>query len=82
MIYLECIPRDCGIRNAIISNYKSIDSRTDAGALFENFVISERMKKIQYEKTYAKGYFWRTTAKSEIDSVSYTHLTLPTKRIV
>lgn len=63
---------DCGIRNAIISNYKSIDSRTDAGALFENFVISERMKKIQYEKTYAKGYFWRTTAKSEIDYVEET----------
>ena len=35
-------------------------------------MISERMKKIQYEKTYAKGYFWRTTAKSEIDYVEET----------
>lgn len=54
MIYLECIPRDCGIRNAIISNYKSIDSRTDAGALFENFVISERMKKFNMKKRMQK----------------------------
>src|SRR5690606_4514182 len=35
---------DCGIRNAIISNFKPVSSRTDVGALWENFVISERLK--------------------------------------
>ena len=60
---------DCGIRNAIIGNYNNIESRTDAGALFENFIISERLKMNSYKKSYASSYFWRTTAKSEIDYI-------------
>lgn len=60
---------DCGIRNAVIGDLKMIESRTDAGALFENYMVSERLKKLGYEKSYAKSYFWRTSAKQEIDYI-------------
>lgn len=58
---------DCGIRNAIIRNFQQAELRSDIGALFENYVIAERLKLQSYARTYANGYFWRTTAKSEID---------------
>ena len=58
---------DNGIRNAVIGNFALIENRTDAGALFENFVISERMKRINYHTPTALPWFWRTTAKQEID---------------
>jgi predicted AAA+ superfamily ATPase len=60
---------DCGIRNAVINNFKSIDSRTDAGALWENYVIAERMKFLHYQNIDSKKYFWRTTQQQEIDLV-------------
>ena len=60
---------DCGIRNSIIGNYLPVETRQDVGALFENYIIAERLKQQQYAKTYAKGYFWRTTAKQEIDYI-------------
>jgi uncharacterized protein len=60
---------DNGIRNAILSNYSPLSSRTDAGALWENFFISERMKFLSYNKMFYKKYFWRTTQMQEIDYV-------------
>lgn len=60
---------DCGIRNAVISNFQMPESRMDMGALFENYVISERLKMLRYEKSYANSYFWRTSAKQEIDYI-------------
>lgn len=48
---------DCGIRNAIIGNFKSIGSRTDFGALWENLVISERLKHRAYYNINAEQYF-------------------------
>lgn len=60
---------DCGIRNAIIGNYQEPEARLDTGALFENYIISERIKKLKYEKSYAQSYFWRTSAKQEIDYI-------------
>ncbi|OYU56748.1 MAG: ATPase [Chitinophagaceae bacterium BSSC1] len=60
---------DCGIRNAVINNFKSIESRTDAGALWENYVIAERMKYLHYNNLDAKQYFWRTSQQQEIDLV-------------
>ncbi len=60
---------DCGIRNAVINNFKSIDSRTDAGTLWENYIIAERMKFLHYQNIDAKQYFWRTTQQQEIDLV-------------
>lgn len=60
---------DCGIRNAIINNFSAIGSRTDKGALWENFVIAERMKWLQYNNIAAVQYFWRTTQQQEIDLI-------------
>jgi uncharacterized protein len=58
---------DNGIRNAILGNYSQLDSRTDRGALWENFFIAERMKYLHYNKIYAKRFFWRTAQQMEID---------------
>jgi len=60
---------DLGIRNAIINNFTGPDSRTDLGMMWENFVIAERMKKLEYERVHKKRYFWRTYNGSEIDYV-------------
>lgn len=58
---------DNGVRNAIINNFNPLSSRTDVGALWENFLISERMKYLAYNHLDAWKYFWRTTAQQEID---------------
>jgi predicted AAA+ superfamily ATPase len=60
---------DCGIRNAIINNFNPVTSRTDVGALWENYIISERMKFLNYNNIDAKQYFWRTTQQQEIDLI-------------
>ena len=60
---------DCGIRNAIINNFNAIGDRTDAGALWENFLIAERMKFLRYSKLDTQQYFWRTTQQQEIDLI-------------
>ena len=60
---------DCGIRNAVIGNYQMLENRLDTGALFENYLVSERLKKLRYAKSYAKSYFWRSTTKQEIDYI-------------
>jgi uncharacterized protein len=60
---------DCGIRNAVIDNFKPLGSRTDTGALWENFILSERIKFLAYSHQDAKQYFWRTTQQQEIDLV-------------
>ena len=64
---------DCGIRNAIINNFNSIDNRTDVGALWENFVIAERMKFLRNLEKETTQYFWRTTQQQEIDLVEVTN---------
>lgn len=58
---------DNGIRNAIIGNFKPLSTRTDSGALWENYLISERLKWINYQKLYGEKYFWRTAQQQEID---------------
>jgi predicted AAA+ superfamily ATPase len=60
---------DCGIRNAIINDFKSFNSRTDIGPLWENFVIAERVKSIRYSNSDIKQYFWRTAQQQEIDLI-------------
>jgi uncharacterized protein len=60
---------DNGIRNAIISNYNPLSIRQDTGALWENFLISERKKCLEYNEVSAASYFWRTTQKQEIDYI-------------
>ncbi len=60
---------DNGVRNALISNFNPIPLRSDVGALWENFLISERMKRNNYSFNYAGSYFWRTTQQQEIDYI-------------
>lgn len=60
---------DCGIRNAIINNFTGATSRPDTGALWENYIISERMKYLRYRNLDASQYFWRTTQQQEIDLI-------------
>lgn len=60
---------DNGIRNMIIGNFNDIEVRTDKGALWENFLIAERLKQNAYKMTLAKSYFWRTTQQQEVDYV-------------
>ena len=60
---------DNGIRNAIIDNYNDLSLRNDIGQLWENFMISERMKMNAYLFPEAKSYFWRNYNQSEVDYV-------------
>ncbi len=61
---------DNGIRNAIIDTFTPLDSRLDTGALWENFLISERVKYLAYRHDFATAqYFWRTTQQQEIDYI-------------
>lgn len=58
---------DNGIRNAIIGQFNELANRQDVGALFENFFISERYKKLNYSGFYGKTHFWRNAQQAEID---------------
>jgi uncharacterized protein len=58
---------DNGIRNAIINNFNSVSLRNDTGALWENFLMSERLKYLHYRRIFTNRYFWRTTQQQEID---------------
>jgi predicted AAA+ superfamily ATPase len=58
---------DLGLRNRIIKNFKPIELRDDIGSLWENFIISERKKKLTYNQNFADSYFWRNTQQAEID---------------
>ena len=58
---------DNGIRNALINNFTDIELRPDNGALWENWIISEFMKKNCYTSNYVSSYFWRTTDQKEVD---------------
>lgn len=60
---------DLGIRNALIDNFQPLNARIDKGQLFENFVISEKIKKNAYEQDYSRYYFWRTYGGAEIDFI-------------
>ena len=60
---------DNGVRNALIGNFNSINSRADKGAIWENFIISERIKYLDNHKIRKNLYFWRTTQQQEIDLI-------------
>ncbi len=60
---------DVGIRNALINQFSPLDLRNDTGGLWENYLISERRKKIEYEGLYRSTYFWRTNRQQEIDYI-------------
>jgi predicted AAA+ superfamily ATPase len=60
---------DNGIRNAVIANFNPIESRNDIGALWENYMISERLKYQEYRRLSSNNYFWRTYEQQEVDWV-------------
>ena len=60
---------DLGIRNAVIGNLAQMESRSDAGALWENYCIAERMKALAYQGSFARSWFWRTQQQKEIDYI-------------
>lgn len=60
---------DLGIRNAVIADFRPVEQRTDCGALWENFVVSERVKQISYARSLGHIWFWRTTQQKEIDII-------------
>lgn len=61
--------RDNGIRNAVIGNFLPLSSRTDTGALWENYLISERFKMTDNQGVQTAGFFWRTTQQQEVDYI-------------
>lgn len=63
---------DLGIRNSLIQNFNPMSMRTDAGALWENFCILERIKQNQNNRRFVNTYFWRTYDQKEIDYVEET----------
>ena len=58
---------DNGVRNALLGDFKPLNLRNDVGSLWENYVISERIKHNAYHPFYGKSYFWRTQQQQEID---------------
>ena len=60
---------DNGIRNSIIANFSQVETRNDIGALWENFLVSERAKALSYKGTWRNNWFWRTTGQQEIDYI-------------
>lgn len=60
---------DNGIRNILIANLNPVEGRNDIGQLWENYIISERLKFQNYSKMIVNNYFWRTYDQQEIDWV-------------
>jgi uncharacterized protein len=60
---------DLGIRNALINNFNTIDLRNDTGALWENFLVLERLKNNHYKNCIVQTYFWRTYTGAELDYI-------------
>nr|MDA3854144.1 DUF4143 domain-containing protein [Bacteroidales bacterium] len=60
---------DNGIRNIVIGQLQALEARNDVGALWENFLMSERQKQLSYTRSMAESYYWRTTQQQEIDYI-------------
>ena len=60
---------DNGIRNALIANFSPPQTRVDTGALWENFLVSERIKLLCNNQIQAGQFFWRTRQQQEIDYI-------------
>ena len=69
---------DNGVRNAVLSNFAPLELRNDTGALWENLMVSERVKRNSYLANYAQLYFWRTHEQNEIDLIEDLDGTLQT----
>lgn len=60
---------DNGIINAVTGNFNPLSQRTDIGSLWENYIISERIKHLNIQQNELSSYFWRTTQQQEIDYI-------------
>jgi predicted AAA+ superfamily ATPase len=60
---------DNGIINAVTGNFNPLSQRTDIGSLWENYIISERIKYLNIQQNEADFHFWRTTQQQEIDYI-------------
>ncbi len=60
---------DNGIRNSLIAQFSQIENRQDIGPLWENFLMSERMKHLAYSHQWVNTWFWRTKDGQEIDLI-------------
>jgi predicted AAA+ superfamily ATPase len=60
---------DNGIRNVLIRNFNPLNIRSDTGALWENYLVSERKKRNSYDDHFCNTYFWRTKQQQEIDYI-------------
>src|SRR3990167_2480725 len=60
---------DNGVRNAVISQFNPLSLRDDIGALWENFIFMELVKKSSITGAFDNYYFWRTHAGKEIDII-------------
>lgn len=60
---------DQGIRNGVINSFNPFETRNDIGALWENFLIMERLKTKTYKQIHSNDYFWRTYSAKEIDLI-------------
>ena len=63
--------QDTGIRNAVLRDFRPFNERqeTERGALWENFIISERIKRNLNHRYGLNFYFWRTYDRQEIDLI-------------
>ena len=60
---------DNGIRNSVVADYRPAELRDDIGKLWENFLVSERIKRNRYLDNHAGSWFWRTHQQQEIDYI-------------
>ena len=67
---------DNGIRNSIIGDFRDLSIRNDQGVLFENFIISERLKMNSLHRPLVRSYFWRNYNQSEVDYIEKTRNSL------
>ena len=58
---------DLGVRNSLIHNFNPLSLRMDADALWENYFISERMKRNRLEQRFSTGFYWRTYEGAGLD---------------
>ena len=67
---------DNGIRNGLINNFSQLILRQDIGQLWENYLLSERIKKNAYARRLVNSYFWRTYDQQEIDLIEEENASL------
>lgn len=64
---------DNGIVNAVTGNFNPVRQRNDVGALWENYLVSERKKWLNINRIDKFTHFWRTTQQQGVDYIEITH---------